>query len=100
MSGSLDNAEYSKLQTFARDFVDEFSDDGLNFDDEKGLKMSVLGFSSQIQKFTNDPMLSDTYLTIANAIDKDRMKGGTNTEDCFNNAAFAMDKATSTVSIT
>ena len=96
MSGSFDNGEYSQLQDFAEDFVDEFSDDGKHFDGEKGLKMGVMGFSTTTNLFTNNPMLKSDYVAIKAAIKKTRQTGGTYTNLCFNHAGVAFDLATRT----
>jgi hypothetical protein len=91
MSGSFSIADYDKQTDFAIQFVNSFSDNGNNFDGEKGLKIGVVGFSSSFVRFTNNKMLSSDKTTILNAIKGNRQSGGTTTSLCFEQAGIAFD---------
>ena len=89
-SGSVGFNDYIKVQNFAKDFIEEFSNQGKSFNGEAGLKVGVFGFASSNVKFTENPVLVADYAAAKAAPMKSRKSGGTRPEYCLNQAMSAL----------
>ena len=76
-SGSIGFNDYITVQNFAKDFIEEFSNQGKSFNGEDGLKVGVMQFSSNNNKFTENPVLTSDYDTAKSAPMNNRVSGGT-----------------------
>ena len=88
-SGSISSSEYKTLQSFAKDFINDFSGNG-NYMGEDLLKFGVMVFSSKNVVMTN-PQLTANHADALAAVDKARPRGATQTHLCIKAAQNALN---------